>query len=139
MQILVSRKSLGRRRPALTPVPFEVPDDIRTLRDLIRSLVISEAERFNGRLGRDQLIPFLTEREIEDQAASGKVGFGTVYSEKQADTAQAVQTAFLGFEDGLFRAAVNDREAKTLDEDLSLKPGDTLTFIRLTFLAGRLW
>jgi hypothetical protein len=34
---------------------------------------------------------------------------------------------------------VNEREATELDSPLEISEDDTLTFIRLAFLAGRLW
>ena len=45
----------------------------------------------------------------------------------------------LGFQDGLFRVFLGDTELTELDEKLELQEGDTVTFIRLTMLAGRMW
>ena len=45
----------------------------------------------------------------------------------------------LGFQDGLFRVFLGDTELTELDEQLELQEGDTVTFIRLTMLAGRMW
>ncbi len=85
------------------------------------------------------LVPFLTESEISDQSTAGKIGFGRIYSDKKADSKKAVETALQGFEDGLFRIIIGDVEATELDEPLTIHENDILTFIRLTFLAGRLW
>lgn len=49
------------------------------------------------------------------------------------------ETAMLGFQDGLFRVFLGDTELTELDEKLELQEGDTVTFIRLTMLAGRMW
>jgi len=85
------------------------------------------------------LLPFLTQEQIEDQSIAGKVQFGRIYSDKKADPQKAIDTTLQGFEDGLFRVMINHAEAETLDAPIAIKDGDTLTFIRLTFLTGRLW
>ena len=67
------------------------------------------------------------------------MGFGRIYSDKKADPDKAAETALQGFEDGLYRVVLNDMEATDMDKPLDIKENDVLTFIRLTFLAGRLW
>ena len=44
-----------------------------------------------------------------------------------------------GFEDGLFRVFLGDRELENLDEKVEFAEGNEITFIRLTMLAGRMW
>jgi hypothetical protein len=85
------------------------------------------------------LVPFLTETEIFDQSAAGKIGFGRLYSDKKVNLEKAIDTALQGFEDGLFRVIVGDIEVTELDKPLVIHENITLTFIRLIFLAGRLW
>jgi hypothetical protein len=48
-------------------------------------------------------------------------------------------TALQAVEDGLVRIFREDEELTELDAPLSLPEGATLTFIRLTFLTGRMW
>lgn len=137
--IFVNVKSVGKRKPALNAVSYTLPDGIATLRDLITAVVRIETERYNARETEKMLLPFLTEAQIEDQSVAGKVGFGRIYAERKADPKAAVETALQGFEDGLFRVIVNDSEVKESDASIRLNEGDTLTFVRLSFLAGRLW
>ena len=120
-------------------VPYALPDGISSLRQLIEIVVRQEVARYNDRGTENMLVPFLTETEISDRSTVGKVGFGRLNSDKKADPDKAVETAVLGFEDGLFRVMVGDKEATELDGLLEISEDDTLTFIRLTFLAGRLW
>ena len=70
---------------------------------------------------------------------SGKVGFGNIYNEKKADVSRAQENVIMAFEDGLVRVFIGDCEQEKLDDNIDLKEGDVLTFIRLTFLAGRMW
>ena len=62
-----------------------------------------------------------------------------MYGEKAPDVGKSIETAMLGFQDGLFRVFLGDTELTELDEKLKLQEGDTVTFIRLTMLAGRMW
>ena len=83
-------------------------------------------------------VPF-TYAQIDDMAQIGKIAFGIVYGEKAPDVGKSIETAMLGFQDGLFRVFLGETELTELDEKLKLQDGDTVTFIRLTMLAGRMW
>ena len=141
MNIYVKLKSVGKRRtvPALENIPYYLPDGVDSLRQLIENIVRQEVEKFNSRGVENMLIPFLTEAEISDQSTVGKVGFGRLYSEKKAEPEKAVAAALQGFEDGLFRIVVNDVEIAEIDAPFTINENDVVTFIRLTFLAGRQW
>ena len=139
MNIYIKLKSVGKRRPVLEDTPYTLPDGITNLRKLIEVMVRQEVEKFNSRGEDNMLVPFLTEVEIEEQSTTGKVGFGRLYSDRKADPEKAVETALQGFEDGLFKVLCGETELAELDETLTIKENDVLTFIRLTFLAGRLW
>jgi hypothetical protein len=141
--VFIRVKSVAKRKPALEPKPYSLPDATPTLSDLIAAVVRIEVERYNTSADSGDseatLLPFLTESQIDEQSATGKVGFGRIYSDRKADYEQAVLTAVQGFEDGLFRVIINDTQVESLDSPVNLKNGDTLTFVRLTFLSGRLW
>ncbi|MCL2055353.1 MAG: hypothetical protein FWG90_13110 [Oscillospiraceae bacterium] len=139
MNIYINLKSAGKRRPILEKTPYCLPDESYNLRRLIEAVVMQEVERYNSRGLEEMLLPFLPPEEIEQQCVAGKVGFGRIYSDKKANPSKAVATALSGFEDGLFRVIVNDAEATDLNADLNIKDGSVITFIRLTFLAGRLF
>lgn len=124
---------------SLNRVPCDVPDGIATLRELLTALVEIEVGRYNEKGTDRQVIPFLTGEEIEAQAETGKVGFGRVYSDRKADAARAAKNACRCLADGLVRAFRNEEELTELDGPAGLREGDCLTFIRLTFLSGRLW
>lgn len=139
MKIYIRMKAAGKRRPILDHVPYELPDNISTLREFLEELVHQEVEKYN-RKGTDvQMISFLIREEIEEQAGIGKVGFGRIYSEKKADTARAVENALQCYEDGLVRVFQNEEELENPDERIVIHEGDCFTLIRLTFLAGRMW
>lgn len=139
LNIYVKMKTVGKRKPVLDRVPYEIPENISNLEELLSVFVRIEVEKYNQKGTDMQIIPFLTEKEIREQASVGKVGFGRIYSEKKADEKQAFQNAIQCYEDGLVRVFLNDRELTDLKEPIQVKEEDCITFIRLTFLAGRLW
>ena len=147
MNIYIKLKSAGKRRYVLENTPYTLPDGISSLRQLIETIVRQEVDTYNKRVAENaqessdapSLVNFLTETEIADKSTVGKIGFGRLYSDKKADPYKAVETALQGFEDGLFRFIMWEKEVKELDEPFFIQENDTLTFIRLTFLAGRLW
>ncbi|MCL2146352.1 MAG: hypothetical protein FWH52_00970 [Synergistaceae bacterium] len=139
MNVYIKCKAVGKRRPVLNDTPYALPDGIASLRQLIEAVVRQETGKYNSRGMENMLVPFLTESEIYDQSEAGKIGFGRIYSEGRPDPGKAVETAWQGFEDGLFRVLIGQKEAKELDAPLEIQENDALTFIRLTFLAGRLW
>ena len=52
---------------------------------------------------------------------------------------KAKENALQSFEDGLYRIFIGDNEIEGLNTAITLNEGDTLTFIKLTMLAGRMW
>lgn len=139
MQVYVRIKTAGKRRDVLEPSAYTIPDRITSLRQLLAAIVDSEVDRYNRKETEAQLIPFLTAQQIEDQAVAGKVSFGTTYSDKKADKQRSVDNAIQCWQDGLVRVFVGEAEVTELDGTLSIQENAVLTFIRLTFLAGRMW
>ena len=139
MQIYINMKTAGSRKPALAKTPYEIPDSVSSVKELLESLVKIEVERYNRKNADDTLVKYLTETQIEEQAATGKVSFGSVYSDKKADLEQAVGNALQCYQDGLVRVFRNGQELEQLDEKVLFVAGDEITLIRLTFLAGRMW
>ena len=139
MLVFVRVKALGKRRDVLPPQPYALPDGIGSLRELLTAFVKAEVERYNGKDTEGPLLAALSAEEIRAQAESGKVGFGRLWSDKKADAGRAVKNAIQAFEDGLVRVLMDETELKDLDVPLSVPEGAVFTFVRLTFLSGRMW
>lgn len=139
MQIYITVKRMGKSKPVLARIPYEIGESISTLRDFLKELVRIEVERYLEKGVDRQVIPCLTAEEVEACAETGKVGFGRIYSEKKPDVTKAQENALQCFADGLVRVFQNGTELERLEENVEVKEGDTFTLIRLTFLAGRLW
>lgn len=139
MDIYVRVKAIGKRKDILAPTPYTIPDEICSLRQLLTAVVQKEVAQYNSKEAEAQLIPFLTQQELDDQAKIGKVSFGTIYSDKKADPGKAVTNAIQCWEDGLVRVFMEEEELTDLDAPLTIEAQSVLTFIRLTFLAGSIW
>ena len=139
MDIYVRVKAIGKRKDILAPALYTIPDGICSLRQLLTAVVQKEVDRYNNKEAEAQLISFLTQQELDDQAKIGKVSFGTIYSDKKAVPGKAVANAIQCWEDGLVRVFMNDEELTDLDAKLVIEEQAIFTFIRLTFLAGSMW
>lgn len=138
MQIFVRVKTPGKRKDVLTSVPRELPP-VSSLRELLTVLVRQEVESVNRRDTEAQLTAWLTSEQIDAEAETGKVGFGRLWSDRKAEPEKAVANAMQCFEDGIVRVFMGDTELTEPDAPLSVPEGAEFTFIRLTFLAGRMW
>lgn len=139
MKIYASVKSVGKRRPVLEKVLYEIPDDVKSVKAFISEIVRIEVEKYNAKGTDMQIIPFLTKEELEDQAEIGKVGFGRIYSDKKADLQKAIENALQCYEDGLVRIFQNEEELGGLEDEVIIGEEDCFTFMKFVFLAGRMW
>lgn len=138
MKITVKVKKAGSKKVLVNTV-YESEQDIRSLRELLCFLVKEEVEKYNARDSENPCLMYLTEKEIEETAQSGKVGFGYTYSGKNANLGKAIENALQCYKDGLVRVFRNDGEMLELDDELTISDNDVFTIIRMVFLAGRMW
>ena len=110
-----------------------------TVRELIMETVSVCVRNYNERMENQELLTALSLAEMEDQAESGKIGFGVNYGDKKADLQEAQENALQCFEDGIFRIYLGTEELKKPEDLISLEEDSELTFIRLTMLSGRMW
>ena len=144
MNLTISVKQLGKKHPILNEsiLDLDFPTSIVTVRVLIELIVEHQVNLFNAssfewddedriHLPKENYLPLLTD--------TGKVGFGALYNHNKITLLTAQQNAILAFEDGLFAVFYGDDELSHLDLSVDLSLHKTLTFIRLTFLAGSHW
>ena len=140
MKLNVNIKQIGQRRQAVKPIPFEVAGAPETVRELITQTVTTCVREYEKRQQMSGEVPQpLTTQQITDMADVGKIAFGINYGEKKPDLQQAIETALQAFEDGIYRVFLNEEELTALDQQIALNEEDTLTFVRLTLLAGRMY
>lgn len=134
--ISIQLKRLGKKK--VTSIDYSLPN-VETLRELLTEMVRIEVDKFNKRREGVQLMPFLTPGDIQERSRAGKVGFGDIVNKHLAPVEESIETALIGFKDGLFVVFHNDEEIKHLDAPITLTEGSVLAFLRMTFLTGTYW
>lgn len=138
-RVNVTVKQLGKKRERFSKQDFCLRKKPDTVKELIEQTVFTCVNQYNARLAQPDVSPLPSQSEMEAMAELGKVAFGAFAQGKPADPRKAVDTAIVGYQDGLYRIFLNDRLLTGLDEELSLKEDDHLIFIRLVMLAGSMW
>lgn len=139
MILKIHLKQIGQRKQTVAPVDFEYLPVPHNVRELITQTAAACVNAYNERVRRgDSRANPVTDKQIADMASVGKIAFGINYGGREQDTGKAVDNALQSFEDGLYRVFLNDHELEKLDDNLDLYDGDSLTFIRLTMLTGRI-
>lgn len=139
MQIFIRIKAAGKKKDILQLTPYEINDSISTLRELLTDIVITEVNKYNNKRTDTMLTSFISQEEIDNQSLTGKVSFGDVFNDKKAEKNSAINNAIQCFEDGIVRVFIDETELTELDAPLTVKENEIFTFIRLAFLAGRMW
>ena len=142
--MLVATKTLGSKKPLFAdfsvPLPPDWDDDGdggKTLRDVIEAVVRHEVAAFQKRQSDRQFLKALTAQEIEDAGERGKVIMGqSDVGMQEVDIDQAIGSALVAFEDGIFLVVIDEKVYKNLDEAVFLHADSCLTFVRLTLLSG---
>jgi hypothetical protein len=152
-QLFVQMKRIGQRKPVIEKQAIEIPKNVQTLRQLITEIVRDRVDAFNRKDDKGNWTKYLTNNnsnnnnpnennesdELELNAQAGKVGFDAKYNDTKQNPDKTIEAALTAFADGLFRVFCDDNELEHLDDTINLNNGNTLTFIKLTMLAGRVW
>lgn len=138
MKVYVSIKQVGKKRPVLERREYRFPDGVQTLRKVLEYFTRTEAEKYNRRDEESYLL-YSDEAQLRSLAEAGKIGFDYRHNAAAADPDEAVERTMLSFADGLVRVFLNDEELTELDAPVTIRENDCFTFIRLTFLTGRMW
>lgn len=136
MKVSISAKQMKKRGAQIASCPYELKDVPNTLRQLIALLVADGVEAYNQRLQSKENIHPLTKDDIDAMSQVGKIGFGIPFGNREANLTDALETAYQGFEDGLYRLFIGQQEMESLDAPLNLQEEDTITIIRLVMLTG---
>ncbi|SMB84114.1 hypothetical protein [Deinococcus hopiensis] len=133
--MIVETKVVGRRTP-FERRPVELPDEAHTLASLLTHLVHDEVQRHQERQNSVGLLRVLTEKELTQGAAQGKIVVAPQERSGEVNVEDAVRRALQAFGDGLYYVFVDDQQIEALHQPLALKPDSTLLLLRLTALAG---
>ena len=138
MQVQVRSKVPGGTGAGLPDVLVDLATDITTSAELIRVAVEEQVRLLRGdaagcRRALDR--QYLSMEDIRAQAATGVVRMPT--GEPAApDVAAEVARAHRAFERNVFVVFAGGRQLRLLDEEIVLRLGEPVLFLRLTPLAG---
>lgn len=139
MQIRINVKGASRRKPTIVQRVEEYPDREMTVEEFLAETVRRNVREYNEKKDAGEILRLFTEEAIEDKAAAGKVSYGDPMDDRKADAEKAVANALQCFDDGMVALFVDGVRYQKRDEALPLRDQSEVTFIRLTFLAGRMW
>ena len=147
MQIKINVRSASRKKASILQRSCEYPDRAMTVEEFIAETVRQNVREYNERKDAVELLRLFSreqggepiEEQLEDMAASGKVSYGEAMDDRKADPEAAVKNAVQCFEDGMVALFADGVRYTKKDESIPLKDQSEVTFVRLVFLAGRMW
>jgi len=110
--------------------PLDLLTERVTVRELIRSRVYQEVQDYNRR--QPETFRGLVQPTDAEQTLNGF----RVRNHRQLDWKQQFEKACDAFERNGFFVLVNDRQPDSLDEELTIDPTKTVTFVKLVPLVG---
>lgn len=146
MKIFFEQKKPGRTKQTIEPVAVEIDGCPASVGALIEVTVRSCVAAFNKKAASSLEDPdigdageVLDEQGISNLVETGRVAFGIVYGNRQADADKAVANALQCYEDGMFRMFLNGVPLGDIHSPVEVREGACLSVVRLTLLAGRMW
>lgn len=136
MQVEVRSRIPGGER--LPDVLVELAQERTTVRGLIRAAVEEQVRCWRGDVARCRALldrQYLTDAEVRAQAATGVVRM-PARVELEPDVEAEVTRAWRAFDRGAFALFVGGVQAGGLDDEIVLRLGEPVVFVRLTALAG---
>jgi hypothetical protein len=111
-------------------ITLEFPTEQTTVRELIRSRVYQEVQDYNCRRP-DSFNGLVRPTEAEQTLNGCRIKKG-----RDIDWKTQFEKAIEAFERNGFFILVDDRQAETLDEEIELRQGTQVSFVRLMPLVG---
>ena len=152
MQIRINVKGASRKKAAIIQMTCDYPDRQMTVEEFLEETVRQNVRDYNARKDAAEILRLFSnedgknrplneqfEEHIQNSAASGKVAYGDPMDSRKADEEKAVENALQCFDDGMVALFADGVRYTEREEKIALKELSEVTFIRLTFLAGRMW
>ncbi len=139
MTVKINIKQLGKKRSKISGMPFVLENTPSTVRELITEAVHTCVSEYNERVNKGENTEPLSSEQISELSEIGKIAFGINYGGKCADEKTALENALQSYDDGFYRIFIGETETGGLSDNIALSENDSITFIKLTMLTGRLW
>lgn len=139
MKVNINIKGVSNRKNKILHLEYMYPDTEMTLRDFLAETVKITVQDFNRGKASNEILKSLSTMDIDNQAATGKIAFGIHYNKKEADEQGAIENVLQCFQDGMIAVFIDEEQYEAFEQIVPLKENSEVTFVRLTFLAGRMW
>lgn len=139
MKVKINIKGVSNRKNKILHLEYTYPDAEMALRDFLAETVKITVREYNQGKTSDEVLKCLSAAEITDQAAAGKVTFGIHYGRNRAEEQEAIANVLQCFRDGMIAVFIDNERFEALEQMVPLRENSEVTFVRLTFLAGRMW
>ena len=139
MKIRINVKGASRSKAAIAQMICEYPEGPMTVEEFLSETVRQNVRAYNERKDAGEILRLFSAEALETKAASGKVAYGDPMDRRKAEEGGAVRNALQCFDDGMVALFADGRRYSSREEILPLKEQSEVTFVRLTFLAGRMW
>ncbi|MCO6045212.1 hypothetical protein NG895_14970 [Aeoliella sp. ICT_H6.2] len=114
------------------PIVLEFLTEEITIRELIRERVYQEVQDFNLQQAQQPVFRGLVMPTDAEQTLNGY----KLKTKRQIDWQEQFDKATTAFEAGSILVLVNDRQADSLEERVTITPGTTVSFLKLVPLVG---
>ncbi|MBR1851802.1 MAG: hypothetical protein IJ794_01300 [Lachnospiraceae bacterium] len=139
MKVHINVKGVSRKTNKVMHLVYEYPDCSRTVAQFLEETVRKNLRVYLEEKAAPKLQQLFTMEQLEDMAQTGKVTYGDRFDDRVPDEEQAVQNALQCFADGMIALFIDEKRYGHLEDEVHLRENSEVTFIRLTFLAGRMW
>lgn len=147
MQIRINVRGASRKKASIIQKTAVYPDRSMTVEEFLEETVRQNVREYNERKDQGALLRFFLESQegernedvLENKAQTGKVAYGDPMDDRKADAEKAVVNALQCFDDGIVALFADGIRYRQRTEMIPLKEQSEVTFVRLTFLAGRMW
>lgn len=143
--MLIETKVLGSRKRPYEPwetTLLENSTETLTLHDFLTRVVLQEVEAFKNRQEERKLARVLSKEEIAVGVLRSKIDAGGLerasqeQNSQEVDPSAAVENALVAFKDGFYYVFIDEKQALSLEENITLNDNSHVLFLRLVPLVG---
>jgi len=116
-------------------MPLEVPSERVTIRELIRARVYQEVQDFN-RKSHEQVFRGLVQPADAERVLNGKRTEYRLKEHREINWKEQYAKALDAFDRNGFLVLVDDKQADSLDQEVTVAHGTQVSFVKLTLLVG---
>ncbi|MBL8293687.1 MAG: hypothetical protein JNN08_17710 [Bryobacterales bacterium] len=119
---------------SLYEVAIEFLTERITVKDLVRERVRQEVQYFNRKSGEE--FQGLVQPTGAEVVLNGRTTAFRMQEHRRLDVDEQVQRALEGFTNNSYFILINDNQAESLDQEVSISPQTRISFVKLTPLVG---